>query len=157
MLGDCSMLTNRYYFLLVGVAVCVAMVGCETTNGNYRLSYLKASAKKGDIVSQRVLGIKYYQGKEVPQDYSKAVKWFRISAERGDTAGQTLLGKMYYDGKGVKQDKVYAHMWWNVAATLGNKTSLKAIDKFSKSMMPAQLKEAQRLSRECVTKNYKGC
>jgi TPR repeat protein len=103
------------------------------------------------------MGIKYYKGKEVPQDYNEAAKWFRLSAEQGDTVAQTSLGKMYYDGKGVKQDRVYAHMWWNIASSLGNKTSVKARDKFSKSMTQSQLREAQQLARACVQKNYKGC
>ena len=108
------MLTSRFYFVLVNVALCATMVGCATTGQSYGLNYLKAAAAQGDIDSQRLLGIKYYKGSEVAQDYKEAAKWFRLSAEQGDTVAQTSLGKMYYDGKGVKQNRVFAHMWWNI-------------------------------------------
>ena len=155
--GDFPMLTSRFYFVLVSVVLCATIVGCATTGQSYGLNYLKTAAAQGDVDSQRLLGIKYYKGSEVAQDYKEAAKWFRLSAEQGDTVAQTSLGKMYYDGKGVKQDRVYAHMWWNIAAFLGNKTSVKARNKFSKSMTQSQLKEAQQLARACAQKNYKGC
>ena len=149
--------TTTCYSLLVSVALCISIVGCATTEDSYTLTYLKASAEAGEVVAQRTLGIRYYKGKEVPQDYKEAAKWFRLSAEQGDAFAQTSLGKMYYDGNGVKQDKVYAYMWWNIAASLGHKLSVKARDKFVKSMTQAQLTKAQQLARACVKKHYKGC
>ena len=151
------MLTTRCYVLIVSALLCMVIAGCETTGKFQGINYLKVSAAQGDMGAQRLLGIKYYKGGEVPQDYKEAAKWFRLSAEQGDTVAQTSLGKMYYDGKGVKQDRVYAHMWWNIATSLGNKTSVKARDKFSKSMTQSQLKEAQQLAKACAQKNYKGC
>ena len=151
------MLTSRFYYLFASVVLCMTIMGCATTGKSYGLNYLKAAAAQGDMDSQRLLGIKYYKGSEVAQDYKEAAKWFRLSAEQGDTVAQTSLGKMYYDGKGVKQNRVYAHMWWNIATSLGNKTSVKARDKFSKSMTQSQLKEAQQLAKACAQKNYKGC
>ena len=151
------MLTSRFYYLFASVVWCMTIMGCATTDKSYGLNYLKASAAQGDMGSQRILGIKYYKGKEVPQNYKEAARWFRLSAAQGDTVSQTSLGKMYYDGKGVNQNKVYAYMWWNVATSLGNKISVKAREKFLKSMTQLQLKEARRLARACVKKNYKGC
>lgn len=151
------MLTDRYISLLVSTMLCIAIVGCATTNDNYEILSLKASAEQGDMVAQRKLGIRYYEGKGIPKNYSEAAKWFRLSAEQGDASGQILLGGMYYYGKGVIQNKVHAYMWWNISASLGNEISVKARDKFAKFMTQSQLEEAQRLARACVKKNYKGC
>ena len=151
------MFSRRCDSLLVSAVLCMTIVGCATTDESYEFTYLKASAASGDVVAQRTMGIKYYKGQGVPQNYKEAAKWFRLSAEQGDTMAQTSLGKMYYDGNGVKQDKVYAYMWWNVAISLGNKIAAKARDKFLNSMTQAQLEEARKLARACVKKNYKSC
>ena len=43
-------------------------------------------------------------GVEVPQDYKKAVEWYRKSAEQNDSRGQYALGKMFEYGLGVYQN-----------------------------------------------------
>lgn len=55
------------------------------------------------------------------------------------------------------QDDVYAHMWWNLAAANGEVAAQKTRDIVAKSMTSSQLAEAQKLARECVAKDYKGC
>ena len=52
---------------------------------------------------------------------------------------------------------VYAHMWGNIAAMNGNELGGKLRDDFEKQMTPADISAAQKLARECVAKNYKGC
>ena len=90
-------------------------------------------------------------------DYSLALDEFTPLAEQGDASAQYTLGLMYYNGDGVLQDYVYAQMWWNIAASSGNKKASENRDLVAKEMIPPQLAEAQRLARECVAKNYKGC
>jgi len=85
------------------------------------------------------------------------VKWFKRAAEQGHAKSQSNLGVMFYKGEGVIQDNVYAHMWWNIAASSGNKNAVKKRNIFVKRMTPAQIAEAQKLARECVRKEYKGC
>jgi len=99
----------------------------------------------------------YEKGRGVPQDDKTAVKWYRRAAEQGDAEAQGNLGAMYAFGKGVLKDYVYAHMWGNIAATNGNKLGAKLRDDFEKKMTSAQIADAQKLARECVRKNYKGC
>ena len=67
------------------------------------------------------------------------------------------IGLMYYNGAGVIQDVVYAHMWWNIAASNGNAGAAKNRDIVAKQMTDADISTAQKLARECVAKNYKGC
>ncbi|MDP6725495.1 MAG: hypothetical protein QF536_09930, partial [Arenicellales bacterium] len=59
--------------------------------------------------------------------------------------------------EGVIKDYVYAHMWFKIAASSGHKDASKNRDIVSKRMTSSQLETAQRLARECVSKNYKGC
>ena len=70
---------------------------------------------------------------------------------------QGILGVMYALGRGVIQDNLYAHMWWNIAASLGEEDARKGRDMIAEQMTPAQIEEAQKLARECVAKEYKGC
>ena len=64
---------------------------------------------------------------------------------------------MYYNGQGVIQDYVRAHMWFNIAASSGYKGAVKKRDIIAKLMNTSQIETAQKLARECVRKNYKGC
>ena len=82
----------------------------------------------------------------------------KTRAEKGDDIAQVNLGYMYANGEGVIQDIVYAHMWLNIAASEGNETAkVYRDDVIAIGMTPSQIEEAQRLARECVKKNYKGC
>ena len=67
------------------------------------------------------------------------------------------MGQMYADGQGVTQDNIYAHMWLSIAASRGDALTTKRRDNVAKKMSASQLAEAQKLARECVRKNYKGC
>ena len=60
-------------------------------------------------------------------------------------------------GRGVIQDNVYAHMWANIGASNGDKEAIKIRDIIAKRMTSADISTAQKLARECIRKNYKGC
>ncbi|WP_143226598.1 tetratricopeptide repeat protein, partial [Actibacterium pelagium] len=118
--------------------------------------YRKA-AEQGHASAQFNLGVTYYNGDGVTQDYAEAAKWYRKAAEQGDASAQNNLAKMYYNGFGVIQDNIYAHMWANIAASLGNENGKIGRDLVALKMSAKDISEAQRLARECVAKNYKGC
>ena len=71
-------------------------------------------------MAQYYLGIHYYAGIGVGQDYKEAVKWYRLSAEHGFAEAQCNLCNMYETGKGVKRDFKKAATWCKKAATQGN-------------------------------------
>jgi hypothetical protein len=121
------------------------------------MKWYTLAAEQGNTDAQNSLGVMYDNGEGVPQDYKVAVKWYTLAAEQGDAGAQYNLGVMYADGEGVLQDFVYAHMWGNIAASNGNENGGELRDHVAERMTPPQLKEAQRLARECVRKNYKGC
>ena len=86
-----------------------------------------------------------------------AFKLYKLAAAQGHVQAQVDLGNRYEMGVGVIQDYNRAYMWWIIAAAQGNKLALKARDDLAKKMTPDQVAGAQKLARECVAKNYKGC
>uniref|UniRef100_UPI003567E3EB tetratricopeptide repeat protein n=1 Tax=Sneathiella sp. TaxID=1964365 RepID=UPI003567E3EB len=64
----------------------------------------KPLAEQGDADAQYNLGVMYYNGTGVPQDYKQAVKWYTAAAEQGFANAQHNLALMYNYGTGVPQD-----------------------------------------------------
>ena len=69
---------------------------------------------------QNDLGITYYNGLGVPQDYCEAMKWFRLAADHGFASAQSSLGVGYVLGRGVPQDYAEAVRWFRMAADQGD-------------------------------------
>lgn len=114
-------------------------------------------AEQGDASAQSYLGLIYYKGTGVLQNYAEAVQWFRLAAEQGNAGAQTYLGVMYYYGESVLQDDVSAHMWYNLAASNGSTTGQEARDDAERRMTPADISEAQQRARVCLASNYQDC
>lgn len=112
-------------------------------------------AEQGNLDAQGDLGIMYYTGLGIPQNYQEAAKWFRLSAEQGEKIAQLNLGNMYDQGLGVPQDVVLAHMWVTLAAAQEAEGAMQARIKFEESMTKEQLSEAQRLAREWLAQHQK--
>ena len=62
----------------------------------------------------------YQNGWGVPQDYSKAHKWFEAAAAAGTTDAMIDLGRLYEQGLGVAQDYGKALEWFQKAVAAGN-------------------------------------
>ena len=112
------------------------------------VSWFRKAAEQGNAHAQFSLGAAYESGEGVPKDAAEAVSWYRKAAEQGDSGAQSNLGAMYYRGDGVPKDLVIAYVWRNLAAAQGSETAKKARDSLESSMTPAQIAEAQKLSRE---------
>ena len=78
------------------------------------------SSELGNTLGQNNLGILYYQGQGVPQDYAQAASWYRKSAEQGNALAQNNQGSLYYHGQGVPQDYAQAASWFRKAAEQGD-------------------------------------
>lgn len=86
------------------------------------------------------LGIKYYYGFEVEQNYEKAGEYFQKASVEGDSEAQYSLGAMYFTGgaepqyyllneyafgltgnlKGIRKDYIKAEEWLKLSALNGN-------------------------------------
>ena len=69
------------------------------------------------------IGLRYYNGDRVAQDYAKAVDCFRQAAEQGYAAAQNNLGIFYEYGLGVTKDYAQAVSWYRKAAEQGHATA----------------------------------
>ncbi len=112
------------------------------------VKWFRLAADQGQATAQYNLGFMYDNGRGVPKDYVQAVKWYRLAADQGDAMAQTNLGSMYTKGRGVPRDYVLAYMWSNLGAAGGNEQGGKNRDLDAAHMTPADISEAQRLSRE---------
>lgn len=84
------------------------------------LQMIKKYAEQGDVNFQFDMGLCYYIGVGVSQNYSEAVKWFRKAAEQGLADAQFNLGICYLSGKGVTQNYSEAVKWFRKAAEQGD-------------------------------------
>ena len=114
-------------------------------------------AEEGNANAQYNLGVMYDNGDGVPQDYKEAVRWYTLAAEQGYAQAQHNLANRYFYGEGVIKDIVYAHMWKNIASSHGIESAKEELKIIEEKMTKSRIEEAQRLARECVKKNYKGC
>ena len=67
------------------------------------------------------LGLRYYEGQGVKQDYARAARCFRRAAELGDNYAYYWLSICYHHGQGVDRDYAQAVECFRKAAELGDK------------------------------------
>ena len=75
------------------------------------LRLCKPAAEQGNARAEYTLGLMYYFGRGVPQNYLEAAKWYRRAAEQGDPNAQYNLGLMYHHGQGVPRDDAESMKW----------------------------------------------
>ena len=87
---------------------------------------LNSDARPESQASQQItndqveFGLMYATGEGRPQDFSKAVQFFRVAAEKGNATAQYLLGSAYSRGDGVLKDDSEADKWFYKAALQGD-------------------------------------
>ncbi len=91
-------------------------------NRNYALAYkeIEPLARAGNTEAEHLLGLMYYMGRGVPQDYKQALNWHRKAALKGKADAQYVVGAMYYTGNAVLQDHKQAVVWFRKAAEQGH-------------------------------------
>jgi hypothetical protein len=132
----------------------------EKQGSGYRFSRLSAG-HTGNAEAQNNLGMLYAEGKGVPKDYVQARQWYEKAAAQGHALAQNNLAELYFAGLGVQQDYVRAYMWVSLAAVHLKGDEQKQAeanrDDVAQRMTPGQVTEAKRLSKECLSKKFKGC
>jgi TPR repeat protein len=107
---------------------------------------LRPLAENGNLDAQINLANMYFDGSGVPQDYKESVKWYRLAADRGSVDAQIALGFLYEYGDAVPQDYVQAYKWFDLADVPLYRDAVAA------KMTPAQIAEAQQLTKESKPK-----
>lgn len=91
------------------------------SNGNYKEAsyWYKQAALAGVSTAMYNLGVLYFNGQGVPQDYSIAHRWFDSAAKRGNAYAQLQLGLMSLTGQGMPKDPNQEFYWYMRAAQQG--------------------------------------
>jgi hypothetical protein len=112
---------------LVVSVMCLMMASCSgskpievSDNDQSRFEELTKELRKkaqgGDASAQNELGLLYYEGRGVGQNYRKAKEWFDKAVEQGHTGAQVNLGTLYLRGEGAPQSSQMALFWFTRAA-----------------------------------------
>ena len=91
--------------------------------------------------------VNYFNGKYRYTD-SYEVRRVRKKAETGDSEAQKMLGICYERGEGVSKNVILAYKWYELSSSQNNQEAAKLKETLSVKMTPAEITEAQRLSRE---------
>lgn len=72
---------------------------------------------------KNIIGLCYYYGLHLEQDYLKAVHWYSLAADEGWAAAERNLANCYKNGHGVGKDLQQAALWYERAANHGHPTA----------------------------------
>ena len=98
------------------------------------------SAVNGNEKAQCIVGMYFFEGKFVKQDYDEAFKWFLKSAIMAEKKNEQdsfesyvfyLVGYCYYYGYGTSLDLEEAKIWLEKSADLGSEEALKLSESIS--------------------------
>lgn len=106
------------------------------------VAVLTAKAEKGDAIAQNTLGLWYYTGKNVKQDYRTAFTWWSKSAQQQNADAIGNMAMCFQLGNGTKKDSVTAYKMYIIAINKGNKSILpqhEAIVKNTGSLFSSRL------------------
>lgn len=75
---------------------CRMLQRCRTSGGQVArlLAQLRAAAAAGDSDACFELGYRYHLGRDLPEDHTESVKWYRIAAEQGNDTALEWLKKL---------------------------------------------------------------
>lgn len=92
----------------------------KTSPPKCELEQLALGAALGDETAQYNLGVEFFSGKIVRQDYAKAAYFWGKVSEAGGVAASNNLGFLKYYGRpGVERDHAEGVRLWRIAAERG--------------------------------------
>jgi hypothetical protein len=112
--------------------------------------FLEPLAEQGDPRAQNALGHMYQEGESFPQDYAKAVIWYRKAADQGNARAEMHLGLLYYNGAGVPKDYDKAMQWEHKAADQGDADAQVRLAFMYFDRVPNNFAEAMKWDRKAA-------
>lgn len=85
------------------------------------LAVLTKKATEGDAIAQNTLGLWYYTGKNVKQNYKEAINWWGKSAKQDNADAIGNMAMCFQLGHGTKADSLTAIRLYHKALRMGNK------------------------------------
>jgi len=101
----------------------LAFMYLEDNDKQNYVTSLKVSVACGNMYAQNIMGILFYQGQLVKQNFKQAIALFKKSANQGCMESMHSLGCIYDRGKIINQDFGQAFHWYQKAAKLGEDDS----------------------------------
>ncbi|MDE0452789.1 MAG: tetratricopeptide repeat protein [Gammaproteobacteria bacterium] len=100
------------------------------------------------------MGLRCESEKYGPPDLAQAATFYQTAASAGHTMAQYRLGLMFTRGDGVPKDEIQAYAWLRLAAIQGIEVAGAAASSIRQHMDPAQLAQAQAMSRNLGAKIF---
>lgn len=129
----------------------------EKKNFSVALQKFRIAAAQGEAKAQHGLGMMYFSGSGVTQDYAEAVHFFKLAIAQDHPDAYMSLGWMYTDGIGVVRDYVKAYALFNIAAGQGNEHAIRLRESTAGKLSNLQIIQAQALANRCQAKQDKSC
>ena len=101
------------------VLIAFSLFAVSVFAGNDSLENIQKLAEKGKASAQFKLGVMYYKGEQVSQDYARSFEWFRKAADQGLAEAQFNLALLCSKGQGVEKNPAEALKWFQEAAEQG--------------------------------------
>lgn len=110
----------RYIFVVTLMfLICLVSCGQKPATKECELQDVAIDAALGDPVAQHDIGVAFYTGNGVTQDYGKAAIMWQKACDGGNIQAFNNLGYLNYYGKGIKQNFAEGIRLWTIAAEKG--------------------------------------
>jgi TPR repeat protein len=112
------------------------------------MEWYRKSAMQHNPIGQYSVGMLYYNGDGVRQNYLIAAHWFHKAAVQGAPYAQYMLARMYQEGLGVRCNWPKAYGWWSLCPQLRFEQTEPEYRALIDPMTPTQRVEAFNLSQQ---------
>ena len=109
----------RSFLLLTALVMVIILFNNEVKSQlsiNTDILILKAQSDEGNSDAKFYLGTLYYSGKNVDQNFDKAISLFQEASDGGNVSATFNLGIIYAKGRGVDVDEKKAFSYYKKAA-----------------------------------------
>jgi len=109
----------RSFLLLTALIMVIILFNNEVKSQlsiNTDILILKAQSDEGNSDAKFYLGTLYYSGKNVDQNFDKAISLFQEASDGGNVSATFNLGIIYAKGRGVDVDEKKAFSYYKKAA-----------------------------------------
>lgn len=99
--------------------------------GDYATAFREftVAAEEGLSLAQYNLGILYFMGQGVEQDFQQAFHWTEAAAQQGHINAQYNLGSLFLEGQGTRQNETLGIDWFKSAARAGHANAAYALSR----------------------------
>ena len=92
------------------------------------------------------MGVSYFNGVGLEQNYEQAHKYFKLSAEKGYEKALHKLGLIYFMGYGFAQDYKISYALFLLGSRYSDNSSSQALNVLSSTMTDSQITEARKIA-----------